>query len=193
MGRVTLFGFLQYDPTLFDDIKLPETFDKKVLIDTIIMESGDLYPYYQHPLYLKANINNWFSRMYNNFERTMNALTVDYNPIENFDRYEDYSDAKVSKLNGSSSSYGTSNTENKTSAYNSGSYQPDSTTSNSNNTGVSQNTNSAEDLTHLGHLHGNIGVTQNTQMINSEIELRRYDVYLDIARQFERRFITQIY
>ena len=89
MNRFTLFGALQYEPTLFDDIALPDNIDKQILIDTIIQHCGDLKPYYQHPLMLKHNITSWFSRMYFSFDKMMGALKSEFNPIENYDRYEE--------------------------------------------------------------------------------------------------------
>lgn len=43
------------------------------------------------------------------------------------------------------------------------------------------------------NIHGNIGVTTSQQMITSELELRRVDIYTDIAARFEREFIVQVY
>ena len=54
-------------------------------------------------------------------------------------------------------------------------------------------------LTHTGtegfrsNIHGNIGVTTNQQMIEGELELRRFDIYSDIATRFEREFLVQVY
>lgn len=213
MGRITLFGFLHYDKTLFDDIELPEGIDKDNLIDTIMMESGDLYPYYQQPVYLKRNINNWFKRMLPNFERMVKALTEEYNPLHNYDRYEESNDSRVennrftsdkntnSSLNNSFDNSGTNNRN--VSAYNSGGYQP-SNQDVSNNNGSSfssgadseniETTNTVDDNnTHTAHLYGNIGVTTSATMAREELELRKYDLVLEIAREFERRFITQVY
>lgn len=92
MPRITLWGFLQYDKTLFDGLDLPTGCDPEILKDTIIMESGDLFPYYQHPGYLKANIRTWFRRMLPQFQKSFDALALEYVANENYDRYEDYSD-----------------------------------------------------------------------------------------------------
>lgn len=89
MARVTLWGFYQYDNTLFDDIVLPDGIDKNNLVSDIMRNSGDLYPYHQVPEYLKRNINYWFGRRLFDFARMYDALRVDYSPIENYDRIED--------------------------------------------------------------------------------------------------------
>lgn len=197
MGRITLWGFNNYDPTLFNDIRLPEACNKDVLIDTILSECGDLYPYYQQPTYLKRNINNWFFRMYGQFDRMFKALSAEYSPIENYDRYEEYLDNKTMDNNTEAHSNADSrgDREDRVSAYDSSTYQPDAKTDSTNHSENHQNTsgNASETLAHTAHLHGNIGTTKNTEMIQDELELRTYDVYLEIARLFERRFITQVY
>ena len=89
MARVTLWGFYQYDKTLFNDIVLPDGMDKENLVAEIMRNSGDLYPYHQIPEYLKRNITFWFARRLFDFERMYEALRVEYSPIENYDRIED--------------------------------------------------------------------------------------------------------
>ena len=89
MARVTLWGFYQYDKTLFDDIVLPDGIDKDNLVSDIMRNSGDLYPYHQVPEYLKRNITFWFSRRLFDFDRMYESLRMEYSPIENYDRIED--------------------------------------------------------------------------------------------------------
>lgn len=89
MGRITLWGFYQYDNTLFDGVVLPSGIDKENLISEIMRNSGDLYPYHQVPEQLKRNITFWFSRRFFDFERMYTAIRAEYSPIENYDRMED--------------------------------------------------------------------------------------------------------
>ena len=90
MARLTLNGMYEYEPTLFDGMILPEDFDRDALLFEILQRSGQLYPYHQQPPVLKSAIRLWFARNYLNFDRTMEALMAEYNPIENYDRYEDW-------------------------------------------------------------------------------------------------------
>ena len=227
--RITLYGWLQYDPTLFDDVTLPDTFDKQYMIDEIIMRSGDLFTYHQQPAFLKRNITNWFNRNYEQFLRMMDALLKEYNPIENYDRTEDTTTTpgveRTESHSGTDSedhtgtdgrnikSYPTAtrNTENQVSAYDSSVYSPkDKTIITGSGYDESQDDfthGESIDTTH-GHtitntvtgydtfhsrIHGNIGVTTNAQMVTQELELRKFDIYTDIARRFEKEFLIQIY
>lgn len=88
MARMTLFGMYQYDQTLLDGVILPDGFDNEVAKETIIFQSGDLYPYYQVPPQLKHQISNWFTVRYNDFAQMYKALHAEYSPIENYDRTE---------------------------------------------------------------------------------------------------------
>lgn len=112
MGRVTLWGFYQFsDKKLFDNIFLYEEFDKETLVDLILQQSGELFPFHQQPDFLKRNIENWFARMYEQFKRMYDTLYSSYVPIENYDRMEAWSDSgssSESAFNSESSSTSTS-------------------------------------------------------------------------------------
>ena len=214
MARITLWGFYQYDKTLFDGIVLPNGIDKDNLIADIMRNSGDLYPYHQVLEYLKRNINFWFARRLFDFERMYEALRTDYSPIENYDRKEnttrDYENSGVDKASttlGSSTTstnVGSNDNENKVSAYNESDYtnrEKDTQNYNSTVTNTGRGTDTTQ--TEYGlkrkevediRIHGNIGVTTSQQMIESEISLRaKYDIYKIISKEFEREFLVQIY
>ena len=214
MPRITLWGFYQYDKTLFDEIVLPDGIDKENLVSEIMRNSGDLYPYHQVMEYLKRNINYWFSRRLFDFERMYEALRTEYSPIENYDRkenitrdYENSGSDKASTTLGStttSSNVGSNDNENKVSAYNETDYTNREKDTQSYNSTVT-NTGSGTDTTQTEYglkrkevedirVHGNIGVTTSQQMIESEMSLRaKYDIYKIISREFEREFLVQIY
>ena len=227
MARLTLNGMYQYDPTLFDGMILPEDYDRDALLSEIMKRCGQLYPYHQVPPILKADIRLWFSRNYLNFDRIMEALTAEYNPIENYDRHElstktpdltdkstlsgkDSSDRDYDHMKETVTYKGDDTRETQVSAFDSSTYQPSEkvTDSRSNRSdekdtdgGYKDTTNygKVDTVTHTGtegyssHIHGNIGTTTNAQMITGELELRRYDIYADIAARFEREFIVQVY
>lgn len=87
--RMTLYGMYKYDPTLFDGVILPDGMDKTIMVNQIIRQSGDLFPYYQVPPEVKTAITEWFTRRKDNFAKLWQGFTAEYNPIENYDRHED--------------------------------------------------------------------------------------------------------
>ena len=231
MGRISLWGFYQFtDKKLFDNIKLCEGLDKQILVDLIMQQSGELAPYHQQPYYLQANIENWFARMYDQFKRMYEAITAEYNPIENYDRHEDWSDSESTSASMSESLSASESESTSASSHDSTS---DSTSNSMDNgisaanmttgvlpdsasTGMSAGNSSADNnnaavrsnssnssrnnieggqrySTHGGRIHGNIGVMTNQSMVRDEIELRKFDIYTEIANLFEKEFIIRIY
>lgn len=215
--RLTLWGIYQYDPTLFNNVTLPEGINKETLIAEIMQRSGDLYSYYQVPEYLKRNITLWFNRNYDQFYKMFRALTIEYNPIENYDRTEvsihtpretfttQRGEAEhIGNERNISTTLGSTSTSER-SAFDSSTYQPQERTTGSGGdsskdafgedrtNNVNQTVSNGGDHRFDSHIHGNIGVTTNQNMVEQEIRLRDFDIYTHIARRFEREFIVDIY
>lgn len=207
--RLTLWGIYQYDPTLFDNVTLPAGIDKGYVIDEIMRRSGDLFTYYQVPERLKMIITNWFNRNYDQFERMIAALMAEYDPIENYNRTEwslhTPTETFTTNHTGEdtrdiSTTLGSTST-NSRSAFDSSGYSPnEQTVTSGGDSSTDTFTRDTTDSTTNGgnhqfdsHIHGNIGVMTNQAMINEEIELRRFDIYTDIARRFEKEFLIDIY
>lgn len=214
MARITLYGFYQYDNTLFDGVVLPDGMDRDMLVSDIIRTSGDLYTYHQVPEQLKRNITFWFSRRLFDFDCMYKALRAEYSPIENYDRKEntlrDYQnsgqDKEVSTLGSTTTSTHTGNdsAETQVSAYNETDYSNrDKETQTYNNSTETTGSGSDTMTTEYGlrrteseeiRVHGNIGVTTAQQMITEEMKLRaQNDIYRIITMEFEREFLVQIY
>lgn len=188
--RVTLNGFYTAYPDLFDNLVLPNGLDKDMFVNYIIERSGMLFVWQQQPDYLKSNIGYWSQRNLDNWTKMYTALTSDYDPIENYNRQEEWTDTpdvSYTKTGGQHSE-----SENKVSAFNSATYEP---SSRSEGTLTYQNDTTRESGTrqHAGRVHGNIGVTTSQQMIQSELDLRNFNMYDYIARKFEKHFLVQIY
>ena len=216
MTKLTLWGMNDYlDGTLLDFLpeSLPEdTFDAAIMEELIYMECGDLFPYYQVPLYCKAQIKNFFDRNKEQFKRVWEALYSEYNPIENYDRIEAWSDSHSESLSTSSSesvSAATSSSDSQSSsatgdisAFNSPTLQPQSASSgNAQTAGRTTNdtrgtSNSVHDRKaldeHRGRVHGNIGVTSSQQLIQASIELGSYDIYIWVITLFRKNIISSI-
>lgn len=115
----TLYGMEQYfkykNKSLFDEIRLPNGVDKQTLVNTILVESGELEVIYTDGDFLKVAINTWFERKYNMLDRWIKAINIEYKPLENYNRVEKWTD----KSNGTTTNNGTKNS--KTSNTNSGS------------------------------------------------------------------------
>lgn len=196
--------------TLFDDIELPTgtytatlpngdledktiTPDKETLVNTILDEVAEYQPLSIDVDLMKFKINNFFKKNKEGFSRLIAINLITYSPIENTDRYESGTDnySRNDKFNGSTNltTSNKSTDENKISAFDSDSYQPNTqlTNTNSGTETTSNNTNNdVNDITkHNLRTHGNIGVTTNQQMMVQEVDFwNKFNFYDIVANKF---------
>ena len=192
--RMTLYGMYQYDPTLFDGVTLPEGMDKTLMVNQIIRQSGDLFPYYQVPPEVKSAITEWFTRRKDNFAKLWQGFTAEYNPIENYDRQEDSTETPNITHTLSNSGQDASTNEADVQGYNGTDYVPNSRTKSSGTSSTNGTDTESGTRTYTSRIHGNIGVTTSAQMLAGELALRKsMDIYALIAAEFETDNLIQVY
>ena len=189
-SRLTLVGMINYDSELFKNLRLPDGADATAFTNTLLLDFGTLCVVYPNADFMRDTaIPAWCDKWQESLRQTWNALNADYNPIENYDRQEKWTDSpdiiRSESGNNESTITGSenSNAYGDVSAYNASDYQAqDRTRSDSSNAsnGKNQYTNSNRETgvtTHDGRIHGNIGVTTNQKMIESELKLRKQSFY----------------
>lgn len=192
--RMTLYGMYQYDPTLFDGVILPEGMDKTLMVNQIVRQSGDLFPYYQVPPQVKLAITEWFTRRKPNFEKLWDGFTAEYNPIENYDRHEDSTETPNITHTLTNSGQDASENEADVQGYNATDYTPNSRTKSSGTSSTSGTDVESGTRAYTSRVHGNIGVTTSAQMLEGELALRKgFDIYVLIAEEFETDNLIQVY
>ena len=192
--RMTLYGMYQYDPTLFDGVVLPDGMDKTLMVNQIIRQSGDLFPYYQVPPQVKTAITEWFTRRKDNFAKLWQGFTAEYNPIENYDRQEDSTETPNITHTLSNSGQDASTNEADVQGYNGTDYVPNSRTKSSGTSSTNGTDTESGTRTYTSRIHGNIGVTTSAQMLEGELALRKsMDLYALIAAEFETDNLIQVY
>lgn len=192
--RMTLYGMYQYDPTLFDGVVLPDGMDKTLMVNQIIRQSGDLFPYYQVPPEVKTAITEWFARRKDNFAKLWQGFTAEYNPIENYDRQEDSTETPNITHTLSNSGQDASTNEADVQGYNGTDYVPNSRTKSSGTSSTNGTDTESGTRTYTSRIHGNIGVTTSAQMLEGELALRKgLDIYALIAAEFETDNLIQVY
>ena len=96
MQRLTLIGLYNYEQTfdrdLFSGLELPEHYDKSTFINALLLEHGEKCVLYSNPDFFKSAINIWSKKWALELSRICDALTAEYNPIYNYDRYEDWTE-----------------------------------------------------------------------------------------------------
>lgn len=240
-AKITTVGFYQYmnayNNDLFGLLNLPPGIDKDTLVNNILLRGGEFEVVYSNPEFYKSAIGLWSNKHYRTFEKWINALNIDYNPLENYDRMEEWSDTG-SRINtgtvsdsGKITNTGTQSTEttgkdnfkgsgnstssDEISAYNSNSFQNDkkntTNSSNSSETNTTTNNTRTDNLSEsnsntrtdnlsektnsnrTGRAHGNIGVTTSQQMLQSELDIAKWNIYEQITDLFLSEFCIMVY
>lgn len=204
-AKLTLIGMNNYfqnaGSDLFEFLDLPEGLTKKTLTDNILLQGGEFEVLYSDPAALKSYIGIWSEREQATFKRWVDALAIEYAPLENYDRHENWTDTLDSE--GTSNTTGTNDTQTSgtvttnVSAYDSTGYQPKEQVTSSetiDNDTTERNTSSLDNEgVHSGRIHGNIGVTTSQQMLESELDLGYWNIYTRITDMFIKEFCIMIY
>lgn len=92
MSLLTVEGLYNYDNTLFNGFNVPEGLVKQIAIDTILMRTRELEILYPDLNYMKTRITIWSNKYQINWKKLYDTTVLEYNPIENYDRMEDWTD-----------------------------------------------------------------------------------------------------
>ena len=203
-------ALLDYDNDLFANFTLPDEITaeetRDLVIDQILLDHGDAPLAYPDPAIMKYYIGVWSKRMGPLWVRYYNAITAEYNPLENYDREEDRTvtrddeSGNTRTLNTQQAFTGTVTTENTVSAENVSVYEPDNRTVETPNTQTADTGTVTDAGTFDGsevehsRVHGNIGVTTSQQMLISELDLvPRLDLIKYISDNYAAEFCLGVY
>lgn len=208
--RLTLIGLYNYNHAVFQNLSLPAAVDEETFIDSLLMEYGEcplIYPNYD---YMVLAIGAWCRKWYNNIDRIATAINATYNPIHNYDRTETWTENGTENETGTKDvTRGIDTTESESghdedlvSAYNESTYQPSTKTEYERENEGTQDESYDEDTTRqntkqttkTGRAYGNIGVTENSEMVQHELDLRtKENLYHIIAELFYKEFCLYVF
>lgn len=89
---VTLQNLIEFDNTVLDGLECPEGLDVNALKSVVKMRLGLCYPTYDEPDVFKSMLTTWSFAHQWNMQHLIKANSVDYAPLENYDRQEDFTD-----------------------------------------------------------------------------------------------------
>lgn len=207
--------------SLFDYMTLPSGIDKDTLVGSILMRAGEFEVLYSDPYLMRDMIGLWSRKNQWTFDKWIKAINVQYDPLNNYDRTEVITDTHNGSKNGSSNGSNTSNntrtddlkTENDATTTDQVSAENVSSFSDANKSVLDQETkntgtvkdngggtfnethNDTDNYTdhHNAHIYGNIGVTTSQQMLQSELDIARFNIYEAIADLFITEFCILVY
>lgn len=96
--RLSLIGLYNYENSfgrdLFDKLELPEGYEKSTFVNSLLLEHGEKCVLYTDPTFFTLAIGVWSKKWALELSRIYEALTAEYNPIYNYDRYEESVDGR---------------------------------------------------------------------------------------------------
>ncbi len=214
LAKITLQGLDRYVRSgacssvsdLWDLLELPAGVDRDTLIDSVLYRSFEFPLIYMEAESVRQQIG-LISRQYlESMTRTWSALVAEYNPMHNFDRFEESTDTRESTGEGSSTSTAADSTSgtgqsdqlyqgDTANTFNPASRNESSSGASSSSQGTSASqSKSKDDNAHNAHIYGNVGVTTSQEMLISEIKLRtKYNFYQLWADAFVAELCVGIY
>ena len=91
MGRavnLSPLGLYRWDESIFDLMQIPSELDKPTLIDNLLAETAELEVLYPNPIVFKNLVGVWSAKQLDIWNRLYATTQYEYNPIENYNRYE---------------------------------------------------------------------------------------------------------
>lgn len=89
-----------YDRGVFDRMSLPDGISKDIVVDTIIGNYGHTPLYRPDINWIKYYMGVWSVKNKYTFETLLGTINQKYDPIYNYDRYEESSDTRILKTDG---------------------------------------------------------------------------------------------
>lgn len=177
-ATMSILGLYQADSTIFNNMSVPVGMDKNSLIQEILAQCAEFEILYPDPKFIKTIISAWSKQSMYKWQKLFDTMSLNYDPISNYDRHEEWSD-DTTITPGSSETIAQQGYEN------------------AGFVDASRSTRSGEDNSKAirkGRAWGNIGVTTSQQMIKSEREdVAEFNIYQIIINDFKSRFCLCIY
>ena len=173
VATLSLLGLYSFRGDILDDFKLPEGIDRDDFVEMLLFDTAELELLTPDPDIIKQLLGRWSNVRVNAWSKMLDTETVEYNPIHNYDRTEDWVDDGT----------GSSITDLSVAGFN------DADMADRERTGTGTTTQSR----HTARISGNIGVTTTQQMLESERESRKYSTVYEIIGEFKERFCLLVY
>lgn len=99
-ASLSIYGLYEYNTQIFDNLTLPEGMEKDDLIPLILSECSDFALIYPNYDFMKMLIGVWSNNEQQIWKRLYESELIEFNPIENYDRYESMTRAITSNSKG---------------------------------------------------------------------------------------------
>lgn len=110
-ATVSLLGLSRINPGILGDLVLPDGLDADLVKDNLLAETAELEVIYPDAVFMQSMIGRWSAKELPIWERLYKTTLLEYNPIENYDRMEEWTEAEDTKKNTEADATGTSRTD----------------------------------------------------------------------------------
>lgn len=198
MANLSILGLYNYDNSVMLGFQVPAGMSLEDVRDSILIECAELEVIYPDIEIMRKAVTMWTRSRLPMWEKLYDTTRLEYNPIENYERQEDWNDTQKTSLEGHNLYKGLDTTEERTVGFNGaaggglGESPRDSSSTTANHDTTTKGSNEGES-THKGRIHGNIGVTTTQTMIEQERKIDAFDMTRYIVEEFKRRFCILVY
>lgn len=110
-ATLSLLGLKRLNEGVLGELVVPEGVDIELVKDNLLAETAELEVIYPDAIFMQAMIGRWSAKELPVWQKLYNTTILEYNPIENYDRKERWTEDENTKRNTDSEATGTSNTE----------------------------------------------------------------------------------
>lgn len=110
-ATVSLLGLKRLNDGILGELVVPDGVDVELVKDNLLAETAELEVIYPDALFMQAMIGRWSAKELPIWERLYKTTLLEYNPIENYDRMEEWTEAEDTKKNTEADATGTSRTD----------------------------------------------------------------------------------
>jgi hypothetical protein len=221
-ATLSIIGLYNHDESIFDNLSLPDGVDTDTVKDSILMECAELELLYPDFDFMKNAIGVWCAKEMPFWEKVREMETAEYNPIENYDRYDTEVEntdrahdrnannvvSGTTKTTGKDISVDNGYDRNMVAGYNSENLTVNGETRSNNTSNANTESDTKGQTAQLNtekgkenenrvkslHSHGNIGVTTVAQMMSEMIKvLPEVNTVAVIVNSFKQRFCLMVY
>lgn len=209
-ATLSIAGLYSWDDHIFDQMVVPAGVNKQNVIDNILLECAELTVIYPDWEFMRNAIGAWSTKEQEIWQKVYDLEHMDYNPIENYDRYEDELEnignkgqtMQVGSSETTNSTTQNTDTVNRVAGFNSNDLANQSQAE-TNDMNVGRGGNLASDMSYSNNdqtrsrgsrIHGNIGVVTTQSMMLQQLDVLP-KVHIDdyIINSFKERFCILVY
>lgn len=111
MATVSLLGLKRLNDRILSELVVPEGVDIEVVKDNLLAETAELEVIYPDAIFMQAMIGRWSTKELPVWQKLYDTTILKYNPIENYDKTEKWSEDENTTKNLDSEATGNSTTQ----------------------------------------------------------------------------------